>query len=295
MVNTEWYRIFLYAAQFGNVTKAAQKLHITQPSASYAIKQLEEALNVVLFDRLSKGVRLTYEGQLLMDYVDRAFAQFDRGEHELQLVKQLGSGLLRIGASGTILKETVLPALDQFHADYPEVRIRLVAEQSKELVQQLKNRTLEIAFVHLPVHDSEIEIRQLAATSNCLVVSRAFRSFLEAPVSTEELLKLPLLMLSPGSATRRIIEHWFTSQGVIPNCDIELNSIDLLIEFAKRGYGAAFVPRSSVSRFIDDGVLVELKTVTPLPAAEIGVATMSNSTMTAAATAFLNRIEQLEK
>ncbi|SEO96118.1 LysR family transcriptional regulator [Paenibacillus sp. OV219] len=295
MINTEWYRIFLYAAQFGNVTKAAQKLHITQPSASYAIKQLEEALNVVLFDRLSKGVKLTYEGTLLLEYIDRAFSQFDQGENELQLVKQFKSGLLRIGASGTILKEKVLPALDHFHADFPEIRIRLVAEQSKELVHQLKNRTLEIAFVHLPVHDPEIEIRPLAAIRNCFVVSNAFQSFHKVPVSTEDLLKLPLLMLSPSSATRRIVEQWFTSQGFTPNSDIELNSIDLLIEFARRGYGAAFVPHPSVSSLIEGGVLFELKTVAPLPAGEIGVATMRNSSLTAAASAFINRIEDTPK
>ena len=59
MMNMEWYRIFLHTARAGNLTRAAQELHITQPSVSYAIKQLEDALSVKLFDRQSKGVALT--------------------------------------------------------------------------------------------------------------------------------------------------------------------------------------------------------------------------------------------
>ncbi|REE68793.1 DNA-binding transcriptional LysR family regulator [Paenibacillus taihuensis] len=291
VVNTEWYRIFMYAAQFGNVTKAAQKLHITQPSASYAIKQLEEALGVILFDRLSKGVKLTYEGQLLLESVEMAFSQLEHVENELQLVKQFKSGLLRIGASGSILKETVLPVLDHYHQQYPEVRVRLLAERTKELVTQLKARTLEIAFVHLPVHDPDIEIKPLTNIRNCFVVSKAFNPFTLVPVSTAELIKLPLLMLSQNSATRNLLEHWFTEQGFSPASDMELNSTDLLIEFAMRGYGAAFVSRSAVSRYIEEGSLYEIVTQVPLPDAAIGVATKKNSTLSAAASKFIEQLE----
>lgn len=291
IINTEWYRIFLYAAQFGNVTKAAQKLHITQPSASYAIKQLEEALGVVLFDRLSKGVKLTYEGLLLLESVERAFSQLDQVENELQLVKQFKSGLLRIGASGSILKETVLPVLDQYRQEYPEVRVRLRSEQSKALVNQLKARSLEIAFVHLPVQDPEIEIKPLVNLRNCFVVNQSFLSFAVAPVPTEVLIGLPLLMLSQNSATRNIVEQWFAEQGYTPTSDMELNSTDLLIEFAMRGYGAAFVPRSAVSRLIEAGSLYEVATQVPLPETAIGVATNKHASLSAAAMKFMERID----
>jgi DNA-binding transcriptional LysR family regulator len=69
MLHLEWYRIFLHTARHGNVTKAAQELHVTQPSVSYAIKQMEEALGLKLFHRLSKGVELTEEGKALAAYV----------------------------------------------------------------------------------------------------------------------------------------------------------------------------------------------------------------------------------
>ncbi|MBW7460722.1 LysR family transcriptional regulator, partial [Paenibacillus sepulcri] len=76
-LNMEWYRIFLHTAKVENLTKAAQQLHMTQPSVSYAIKQLEDSLDVKLFDRLSKGVKLTAEGAALLEYVEPSFALID--------------------------------------------------------------------------------------------------------------------------------------------------------------------------------------------------------------------------
>ena len=86
MFNLEWYRIFLQTARYGNLTKAAQALHITQPSVSYAMKQMEEALGIKLFNRLSKGVELTKEGQSLLKYVEQSFTLLDAAEkHVLNL------------------------------------------------------------------------------------------------------------------------------------------------------------------------------------------------------------------
>src|SRR5690554_5517469 len=97
-INTEWYRVFMIAAQTSNLTKAAQILHTTQPSVSYTIKQLEEALDVTLFDRFSKGVRLTREGESLFIFVLSAFNQLEQGEETLQAMKHFQEGQVRIGA-----------------------------------------------------------------------------------------------------------------------------------------------------------------------------------------------------
>src|SRR5690348_8386581 len=99
MNNLEWYRIFLQTAKAGNFTKAAEELFITQPSVSYAIKQLEDALGLKLFHRLSKGVVLTAEGEALFEYVQQSFLILNRGESKIQALKQLDDGELRIGAS----------------------------------------------------------------------------------------------------------------------------------------------------------------------------------------------------
>ncbi|WP_256762088.1 LysR family transcriptional regulator [Cohnella sp. WQ 127256] len=286
IVNTEWYRVFLHAAESSNLTKAAQSLHMTQPSVSYAIKQLEETLGVRLFDRLSKGVRLTQEGQALYLHVRTAFEELDSAERRIKKLKQFSEGHLRICANGAIIKDFLLPSLDAFHARYPSIRIQLSQDRTSRILERLKQGSTDLGFVHLPVLDEEIEVGASHASPYCVVVGTAFADWTLQPLSTERLTELPLLMLSPGSTTRSFIEGWFQSQGLEAEADFELNSLDMLAEFAERGYGAAFLPRGFVASRIASRTLLELRTEVPIPDRHIGIAVRKHSSLSLAAEAF---------
>ncbi|MFD0715393.1 LysR family transcriptional regulator [Paenibacillus sp. GCM10027626] len=286
-IHTEWYRIFMYAAQFGNLTKAGQMLHMTQPSVSYAIKQLEEALGMTLFDRLSKGVRLTQEGQLLFEHVKLAFAHLDTGEKQMRQLKQFKDGQVRIGANGAIIKDILLPKLDLFHQSYPDIHVRLIQNRTSLIVQHLKEGKLDIGFIHLPLDDSELAIKYTAPLRNCFVVGARYRELAEYVVTTAQLLTIPLLLLSAGSRTRSFVEQWFSRQGYTIDADIELNSLEMLAVFAERGYGAAFVPRSYVEAELARGVLFELHTEVPIDDRQFGIATRRDLTLSLPTAKFL--------
>ncbi|UNK16182.1 LysR family transcriptional regulator [Paenibacillus sp. N3/727] len=290
IANTEWYRIFLHAADSSNLTKAAQSLHMTQPSVSYAIKQLEKALGVSLFDRLSKGVRLTQEGQALYQHVRQAFEELESAERRMKKLKQFREGHLRIGANGAIVKDFLLPLLDQFHFRYSDIHIKLSQGQTSLILERLKHGSLDLGYVYLPVSDEKIEIVTSYALPYCVVVGRDFADWSLEPLTTERLMELPLLMLSPGSTTRSFIEGWFRLQGVEAEADFELNSLEMLTEFAERGYGAAFMPRDFVTSRILSGSLMELRTVVPLPDRHIGIAVRKHSSPSLAAEAFLEML-----
>lgn len=141
MFNLEWYR--------ENLTKAAQQLHITQPSVSYAIKQMEETLGLKLFHRLSKGVELTEEGRALLTYVERSFSLLDAAQKHLHDFKQLTEGEVSIGASHSLIKHLLLPQLYLFHTKYPGIRIRLLHGRTPDLTQRLKEGLIDCAIVHM--------------------------------------------------------------------------------------------------------------------------------------------------
>ncbi|WP_246246112.1 LysR family transcriptional regulator [Paenibacillus lemnae] len=286
----EWYRVFLYAAELLNLTKAAERLHMTQPSVSYAIKQLEETLGVMLFERLSKGVRLTPEGEVLYQRVQKGFAELELAEKEVLRLKQFKEGQLRIGANGAIIKDLLIPLLDGFHLGYPGIRIQLGQENTGAVVKRLKEGTLDLGFVHLPVNDEEIVIWKYKTLPYCAVVGNHFHQWTDQPLSAEKLAELPLLMLSSGSSTRSFIEKWFLSQGVEAQADMELNSLDMLAEFAERGYGATFMPRSFAERRIEQGTLLILNTEVPLPDRQIGIAVRKSGARSLAAKAFLKHL-----
>jgi len=287
MTNTEWYRIFLHTAKAGNLTKAAQELHVTQPSVSYAIKQLEDRLGVKLFDRLSKGVRPTPEGLVLLEYVERSFALFDAAEKQIASLKSYASGELRIGANGPIIKHVLLAPLDKLRARYPDVRIRLSQGNTADLARRLKEGQIDLAILHLPSSDPELTIVDSMSIQEGFVVGPAYRKIAEKPLTAAELARLPLLLLSRGSSTREFIEGWFSSHGISIEVDIELNSSEMLVELAGRGYGAACVTRSFVRRELEEKLLFEVRTTEEIPERRIGIAARRDASLSLVAERFL--------
>lgn len=287
MIHLEWYRIFLQTAQQGNFTKAAQALHITQPSVSYTIRQMEEELGVKLFHRLSKGVELTEEGRSLLTFVEPSFALLESGEQHLSSLKQLAEGELRVGASDSLIKHLLLPYLNTYHQLHPNVRIRLSNGKTPVLADRLKEGQLDCALVHIPLQDDQLEVQPLAELQDCFVVGEAYRAYAGQELTASDLLKLPLLMLSPGSSTRTFVEQWFAGKGCSVKPDMELGSIDLLIEFARLGYGAAFVTRSFIEEDLQRERLFELRLQdTPAPRA-IGLAYRTGDRLSIAAERFV--------
>lgn len=291
LMNMEWYRIFLHTAKLGNLTKAAQELHITQPSVSYAIKQLEAQLEVKLFDRLSKGVKLTPEGLEVLAYVEKSFTILQAGEIQLQALKNLTAGELRIGASGPVIKHLLLPLLDTFHAEHPDVRIRLSQGKTSDIRDRLLDGQIDIGLVHLPLSDHELVVSHLTEIQDCFVVGEAYRHLVDTPFSAQALAQLPLLLLSEASSTRLFIEQWFASQGITPDADMELSSMDMLIEMAIRGYGAAFVTQSFIDQELENKKLFRLQTIEPIPLRSVGFATRRNSSLPIIANRFIALLE----
>lgn len=292
LMNMEWYRIFLHTAKVENLTRAAQELHITQPSVSYAIKQLEAALEVKLFDRLSKGVKLTAEGLALLEYVEKSFTILEAGERQLQSLKSLTSGELRIGASGPIIKHLLLPQLDRFHAEHPAVRIRLSQGRTSEIRARLEEGQIDIGLVHLPFIDHSLDIRHLVDIQDCFVVGPAYKAWAEQPITSADLTNIPLVLLSKGSSTRQFVDEWLSSQGIDVDAEIELGSMDMLKELAERGYGAAFVTKSFVIEELQEGKLFQLQTLQPIHPRSVGIATKRDSSLPLIANAFIELLRQ---
>jgi len=287
MINLEWYRIFLHTARSRNLTKAAQQLHITQPSVSYAIKQMEEALGLKLFNRQSKGVELTEEGRTLLQYVEQSFAMLESGHKHLHNLKQLNEGEIRIGASDSLIKHLLLPQLNAFHQAYPSIRIRLSHGKTPDITQRLIEGEIDCAVLHMPIQEPKLNIQPLAMLEDCFVVGETYRELADRLLTAMEVASLPLILLSPGSHTRIFIEQWFADRGLIVNPDIELGSVDLLAEFASLGYGAAFISRSFVREELERGKLLELKLIDPLPARSIGFAVRKDMKLSIAADCFV--------
>lgn len=293
MINLEYYRIFLHTARAGNLTKAAQELYITQPSVSYAVKQLEQSYGLKLFHRLSKGVELTAEGSALLEYVERSLSLLEAGERKVHALRRLEGGEIRVGAGDSHVRHLLLPALDRFHREYPAVRIRLSHGKSPDIVLALTDGRIDCGVVHLPVAEPELKAVPLAEVRSCFVAGTAYREALEGrALAAEEVARLPLILLSSGSSTRRFVEQWFGARGLAVEPDIELGSVDLLLECARLGFGVAFVNRALAAEALRDDRLFELRLEEELPARSLGVAVRRDRPLPVAAARFAEMLSE---
>lgn len=146
--NLEYYKTFYYVAKTGSLTQAASLLSISQPAVSQALKQLEQQTKAKLFRRVSKGVKLTAEGELLYSYVAKGYEQFLLGEERLKQMQNSELGEIHIGASDMTLQFFLLPYLEQFHEKYPGIKVIVSNAPTPETIENLKkNRLISVLSV----------------------------------------------------------------------------------------------------------------------------------------------------
>ena len=121
--NLNNYKVFYNVAKYKSLSKAAEKLYISQPAISKSISKLEEGLEIKLFDRTSKGVMLTDEGEVLYKHIESAFESIIKGEDEIKKIGELGIGQLRIGVSTSLCKHILLDYLKGFITMNPHIKV----------------------------------------------------------------------------------------------------------------------------------------------------------------------------
>jgi LysR family cyn operon transcriptional activator len=282
--NMEWYRVFYWTAKLGSLSRAAEQLFITQPAVSHSIRQLERKFGGRLFFRGPKGVSLTAEGEALFRYVEQAYHFLEMGEKKIAEMQQLLSGEIVIGAGDTLCKHFLLPQLSLFHQAYPAIKIQVMNRTSRETVRMLKEGKIDFGIVNLPIPDDrQIVIRESTPLQDGFVAGAAYKHLALTAVALKELAKQPLLLLEKGSSTRHYIDEFARSCGCQLHPEIELGSIDLLVQFARSGLGIAYVILPFVQEQLNSGELYEIRLTTPVPERRVGIIYLRDMPLSASA------------
>ncbi|OZB98735.1 LysR family transcriptional regulator [Paenibacillus sp. XY044] len=285
--NYELYKVFYWAAKTGSLTQAAKALYLTQPSVSHAIKQLEERIGVTLFYRNSKGVSLTQEGKILFSYIEQSQILITLAEEKMVALKNLDSGELRIGGSDSLFKHYLLPFLEEFHVKYPGIKLHLNHGTTPEVISYLKDGRIDLGVVRMPIVDSQLEVTESIELQDCFVAGERYAELKGQALTMEQLMEYPVILFSRNSRVRMAITELFEKYGHELKPDIEVGSVDLLIEFAKRGLGISYVTREFVSKELKEGSLFEIKLDVEIPPSKVGLMVMRNMPISAAATRFI--------
>ena len=293
MVNLELYRVFYVVAKCGSLTKAAEELYISQPAVSQAIKQLETQLGGKLFNRTHQGMELTETGgKQIFDTVEKALKLFEEAESKYSELKDTATGIVRICASDTVSTHFLLPYIKEYHQKYPNVNLILQNCTSSETIELLKNNKGDIGFVNLPIDDTDINLSNtVMQLHDTFVASQNFKELTDGVIDLKRLQDYPLLMLELSTATRQAIVSFAHSQGIHLHPEIELASLELMVQLAKNGIGIACIPREFVSHELnEEKSLTEIKTNPTLPTRAIGLALPKKENMTFAVKEFIKLI-----
>lgn len=284
----DYYRIFYETAKCRSFSTAAEQLYVSQSAISQCIQQLEKDLGVQLFTRTRKGVSLTSEGKILFSKVEGAINSIEQGESQLEKLRHLEAGELKIAAGDTITTHFLLKYLERFHDLYPDVRIEMANSYSSQMVALVKEGNADLAFVNMPLKDDELVIEPCFEINDVFVCGPDFEQ--KASYSWQEVSKMPLILLERNSSSRRFLEKNFKEMGLSLNPQIEVAVHDLLIRFASIHLGVSCVIEQFSADEIEKGLIMRLPLNPPLPKRSIGCAYLKNAPISSAAKAFLDLI-----
>ncbi|MGW2180320.1 transcriptional regulator CynR [Streptomyces sp. NPDC001732] len=277
-------RYLLAVAEHGNFTRAAEELHISQPTLSQQIKQLERTLGVQLLDRTGRTVRLTDAGAVYTDHARRALRDLAAAERAVHDVQDLSRGHLRLGVTPTFTAYLIGPLIAELHARHPGVGLTLTEMSQDRIETSLLADDLDLGIAFVGAHLPGITATALFTETLTLVTgTRQPAADQASPLPVRELTDQQLALLSGDFATRSHIDAYFTRHRTAPRITVEANSIQALTEIVQRT-GLATVLPDAITH--DHPHLTPVPLTPPLPARTVTLLRRTDAYESAATHAF---------
>ena len=254
MTNLNLYKFFCCVAEEKNISKASEKLFVSQPAVSFSIKELEKEVGQKLFVRKSKGVELTLFGKILYDNVKGAIDKFDEIETLSQKFGKIEQGIVRIGASSSNMNQVLLNFLSQFAMLYPNIQISMERGTKEQLIAQLYNNALDIIFVDNGDYVCKFnQIKKFDVTYQLIGNKKYKQKFSSENLDINNFPIEELMLPSKNNNSRITIDSFFAKRGIKLLPKYELDNYILLYEFVKQGFGMAFVNKEYYKNAINSG------------------------------------------
>ncbi len=291
--NLEYYKVFYYVAKTESLTQAAGLLSISQPAVSQSIRLLEKQCGARLFTRVSRGVKLTAEGELLYSYVAKGYEQIEAGQLKLKQMLNLELGEIHIGASDMTLQFFLLPFLERFHEEYPKIKVVVTNAPTPETLQNLRTGQIDFGIVSTPFTSTpDFHTFTVRSIEDTFVCGRRFISYKNRTLDFTELQTLPIIYLEKNTSTRSYMDSFLLANDISIQPEFELATSDMIVQFALRNLGVGCVVRDFALPYLQSGKLFELRFNKIIPKREFCIVTHVKSPMSVAAKNLLDIIQQ---
>jgi DNA-binding transcriptional LysR family regulator len=285
---------FLAVAEERSFSRAAVRLHRTQPAVSQVIRKLEAAVGETLFDRAARDGSLTSAGVLLRDYALRLLALRREATSALDELKSLERGRLQLAANEYTCMY-LLPAIDAFRREFPQISVAVNRTLASRIPDELNLRSFEIGVLTFRADPAQFRSIAVYADSLALIVSPRHPLAVAERVSIGELGKENFIAHNVTSPQRRRVIEAFQRYRTPLNMGIELPTIEAIKRFVAMGNGVALVPHLTVARELETGELKRVQ-VDELEARRVlRLVHRRQGTLSYAARAFLQTVRKLAR
>ena len=243
-------KIFEAVFRHSNITKAAEELHLAQPSVSVAVRELEEYYGICLFERLGRRIVPTELGKEFYGYALHIVSLFDEMEQKIRNWDALG--VIRIGASITIGTHILPPLLKQYQALYPELRTEVTIGKSVVIEQHILENKIDIGLIENQSEHPDINVLPFMEDYMQAIVAPDHPLAKYSQVTLEQLAQYPFLMREKGSAGREILDACFALEQITVHPLWESASTQAIVRGVAEGLGVAVLPCLLVRKNIEE-------------------------------------------
>jgi LysR family cyn operon transcriptional activator len=252
-------KYFIKAKELLNFTEAAKILNISQSTLSQQIKQLEDELGVLLFNRIGKRIILTEAAEMFSEYALQSIEKASQGLLLLKDLNNLNTGKISIGVIYS-MRIPFAKALVQFAKQYPKIKIQVVFGTTKDLLDKLNLHQFDFVLTfYEKVKHPHFKYQTLLSSNMVLVTSKKSSLANKSSISLKEVAGLPLALPFSGYSTIQFFVESFSQKNLEPNICMEINDIPTLFEIVKTGYWHTILSETSVNDANVVGIPIEGK------------------------------------
>lgn len=281
-------KYFLSLADSEHLTQSAQALFVTQSTLSHGLRQLEDELGTVLFDRIGRGLKISQAGLTYKSFVARALQELEAGRMALSQLNDLQSGTLTVGVIPTFMDTLVPSAVARFSESFPGIRIAIRDLRADLIEKHLVSGQLDVGIAFHPTQHADIDAEHLFSEKLQLLISADHRLAKRRSLRIQDLKDIPLCLLPKSFATRRMLDEAFSDANITPEIRIEMESVNALIEACKTGILATIVPERAAS--MDKTKFQAISLNSPQPIRHAGILWRKGASRSVAALAFIKEL-----
>lgn len=255
-------RIFVSVFQNNSITKAAQELHLAQPSVSLAVREMEDYYGIRLFDRIGRHIAPTEYGEKFYEYAVHIVSLFDEMEKKMRNWDTFGT--LRIGASITIGTHILPVLIHRYQEKFPDLTIEAKVNKSSSVEDALIHNTIDLGLIETQPSHPDLCAVPFMQDNMCAIVPPAHPLVSAKSISLADLSRFPFLMREKGSAGRELLDASFSLLQISVSPRWESTSTQALVRAVAEGLGVAVLPYLLVKKDIEQKIVCQIPLDQPI-------------------------------